>query len=381
MQVRPDLIGRPSEATDSDRQQTPVRCEWLAIAKGIGLFIVIYLHATWEAIAPWNAFFSGFAMPLFFVIAGLTYDNEKYRHNMRVFAVTRARRYLIPYVILFTMWIGLVTVAPGSGTDQNATQLLFWFAYGNGPPSGSPHLWFLPTLYFGLILFMLVDRVTKDLPAATKWVFAVVFPLITVALHSLFSTLWPYLVPWRIGAMFVAATFILVGNEIRRYLRLRAWTVGSLGLDLLSVLGAALALFMVCQINGFTDIAMDNIGNVWLYLTTGLLGTYIVFVISALVVQYGGRVREFMTRVGTFSQELYEIHPMFLYTVPLLLGLVGVVVTNPIAAASSLWPLNYLVMCAFSIPLVFYVVPRHGILRLVFRGSTRADRTPTPAPS
>ena len=49
------------------------RLEWIDAAKGIGMFLVIWEHASWAYYPPWNHVFVSFVMPMFFLLAGLTY--------------------------------------------------------------------------------------------------------------------------------------------------------------------------------------------------------------------------------------------------------------------------------------------------------------------
>ena len=75
----------------------------------------------------------------------------------------------------------------------------------------------------------------------------------------------------------MAATFMIIGNEIRRFIKLRDWTFNNTGLDLGALLGMGMILLALSEMNGYTDIASDSLGSVWIYLLTGVIGTYIMF--------------------------------------------------------------------------------------------------------
>ena len=176
----------------------------------------------------------------------------------------------------------------------------------------------------------------------------------------------------------MTAAFVALGNALRKFVQLRDWTIGHMGIDVASIIGCSMILISISTMNGFTDIASDNIGviypiyiSVWLYMITGTIGTYITFATSSLIVQTTTRFKNFMLRVGNVSQEIYEVHPMILRLAPLVYGLFGLVVLNPIEAAPQLWVLNYIFIAVISIPLVFYVINKVPALRLMFTGSTK----------
>ena len=359
------------------------RIEWIDVAKGIGVFIVFYCHATWQNVPPWDHLPVSFVMPMYFILAGLTYNNKKHRADLKRFAVSRGKQFMIPYFILMALWITMAALVP-STSIQPASELVFWFAYGAGPPSGSPHLWFLPMLYLGMMVFVIFDKLLERLPEFSRWFLVLFFVLVTILLNEfvaiILAQVFPYttgLIPWRLGGVFMTAAFVAIGNEIRRHIKLRDWTIGHLALDIGSIIGFSMILVAVSTINGFTDIASDNIGliypvhfSVWLYLTTGIIGTYITFAISSLIVKLTTRFNNFMIRIGNSSQQLYELHPLVLRGAAPFLGIFGIIVTDPVAMASQLWVYNYIFIAVISIPLIFYVVDRIAILRFIFTGST-----------
>ncbi len=371
-----------SQSTESEKKSS--RIEWVDVAKGIGVIIVFYCHATWQNVPPWDHLPVSFVMPMYFILAGLTYNNKKYRDNLKEFIISRGKQFMIPYTILMGLWILMAALIPGT-TLQTWDQLIFWFFYGAGPPTGSPHLWFLPMLYLGMVVFVIFDKLMSRLPDISRWLLVVFFPLVTVFLNGYVSTIllnsFPFtdgLIPWRLGGVFMTAAFVALGNALRRFVKLRDWTIGHMGFDIASIVGWSMILVAVSTMNGFTDIASDNMGiihplyiSVWLYMITGIIGTYITYASSSLIVKTTTRFKNFMLRVGNVSQEIYEIHPMVLRLVPLFLGIFGFIVASPIDAAPQLWVFNYIFIAVISIPLVFYVISKVPALRFMFTGSTK----------
>ena len=54
-----------------------------------------------------TTFLASFAIALFFIMAGLTYNGDKHRNNLKAYAISRGRQLLIPYFILYIIMIVL----------------------------------------------------------------------------------------------------------------------------------------------------------------------------------------------------------------------------------------------------------------------------------
>ncbi|MHA2067458.1 MAG: acyltransferase family protein, partial [Candidatus Thorarchaeota archaeon] len=256
----------------SNEPQVP-RYEWIEVTKGVGITFVILVHSMIPWLNPVTIHLSSFTIPLFFVLAGLTYNNER-----------------IPYFFLYM--IMMVLFLPLSANIESAftpVEVLLWFLYGNGPPKSASHLWFLPVLYFGLILFVIVDRAMQRFPYYSRWLLVVVFPVIGLLIQSLFT---PNLVPWRMSSVFIAATFVFFGNAIRQYRGLESWLSSSKVRDIAVFLLLSVILVLISDFNGFTDIAVDNLGtSLLIYLFPGIIGTLLVFSASSALV-YSSRFRK-----------------------------------------------------------------------------------------
>ena len=75
---------------------TKQRDTYLDIAKAIGILMVIYAHVSLSGIL-YTTFYA-FHIPLFFVVAGMTFNNKKHT-SFKTFAANKAKRLLLPYLI------------------------------------------------------------------------------------------------------------------------------------------------------------------------------------------------------------------------------------------------------------------------------------------
>ncbi|MHA1479955.1 MAG: acyltransferase family protein [Candidatus Thorarchaeota archaeon] len=359
---------------------TSKRADWLDVSKGIGILSVITVHSIIPQINAITTHLSSFTIPLFFVLAGLTYNSKRHRYRLREFAVSRGRQFLIPYFGLYVIMIVSFFLLPNVvNTSLTPELLLFSLFYGSGPPGQSTHLWFLPVLYFGMLAFAGLDRLFARAPHATRFSLFLVLPLSAVAINSLFL---PDLVPWHLGAILVSATFVFIGNEMRRVNGVKFWTTESRIKDLLLIVSGVAVLLIVSELNGFTDIAVDNIGiNVWLYLIAGTIGTSIVFVISSQIAILTTAIRKSLVLLGNASQEIYEVHPFTFMLVTPILFLFGWAFTDIDAAYDLLWPLRFFLGVSISVIVVLFFIRKNRILSFLFTGSYKRMKKEAPIPN
>jgi len=352
------------------------RAEWIEIAKGIGVTFVILVHSMIPDINPGTTHLSSFTIPIFFMLTGLTYDNEKHRNHLGVLAKLRARQLLIPYFSLYLIMIVLfIPLSSYVDTYLTPDQVLFWLLYGNGPPNSASHLWFLPVLYFGLMAFALVDKITYRLSRGFKWVALIILML---AANTIWSIFRPVLIPWRFSSILIAAAFVLIGNELRQSRGLKALASQSAAKNLAGILALTVAVLTLSQLNGFTDMAVDSYGAcVWLYLGAGTAGCLLVFQVSSLLHKSSAPGRGLFA-LGGVSQEAYEVHPVTFYLVPIVATNLGLSLTSDPTVGSLLWLVRFLLGVILSYVLASRLIRKNSILSLIFSGRSRSQDSTVP---
>jgi fucose 4-O-acetylase-like acetyltransferase len=351
------------------------RAGWIEIAKGMAVIFVILVHSMIPDINPVTMHLSSFTIPIFFMLTGLTYNNERHRSHLANLAKARARQLLIPYFSLYTIMI-LLFLPLSSGVDTYLTpdQLVFWFLYGNGPPNSASHLWFLPVLYFALILFAVLDRIMYRLPRSLKWV---AFVLLILAANAVWSAFQPVLVPWRASSILIATAFVLIGNELRTSRGLRPWTNKSRAKDIISMVLLTVLILTFSQLNGFTDMAVDRYGlSLWLYLAAGTSGCILVFQVSS-VFDKSAASRQPLIALGAVSQEAYEVHPLTFYLIPIAAAVLGISLTDNPDISNHLWTMRFALGVTLSYVLVSRLIRKNRFLSLIFSGRFSRVRSTT----
>jgi hypothetical protein len=136
----------------------------------------------------------------------------------------------------------------------------------------------------------------------------------------------------------------------------------------------SIILVLVSDFNGFTDIAVDNLGlSLFIYLIPATIGSLLVFLASSALV-YSNLLRRLFMGLGKNSQEVYEIHPVFFYlaaivALPLGLPLFG------LEHSTLFWPLRFILGITIGFLFTKYIITRNRILSVLFRGFPRISPT------
>lgn len=156
------------------RNKELTHMSWLDVAKGIGIIFVVIGHA----IFPKHLIIDGFHMTLFFILSGITFSTKDTFIN---FVKKKFTRILLPCMFWGLVWIS----------------------------TGIPNIpiWFLYTIFFGLILLYLI---TKYLHVWLSAAFVLSVSLLLCGEYSILSE-----VNYQIARIIVGTTYIYIGYLIR----------------------------------------------------------------------------------------------------------------------------------------------------------------------
>lgn len=134
------------------------RIEWLDIAKGIAIILMVLGHTSIPQ--PLSNFIWAFHMPLFFIASGIATDFCK--KGFCAFTLHRLRTLMLPFMIYSIIVLGLyqITAEPRSITSWLQQG---WLAYA---------LWFIPVLFFASILARIAYLVRN---IYVRWLYCGVF--------------------------------------------------------------------------------------------------------------------------------------------------------------------------------------------------------------
>lgn len=134
------------------------RLEFLDIAKGIGILLVVIAH-----IYAFNpvirdrlsvVWIYSFHMPLFFIITGMLLKYKGTDESIKDFLIKRVKSLIIPYIIFSIVTVGTLKIVGEANIKQMLINTLLCI--------GVDVLWFLPALMFSEIIFYILKKLIKN---------------------------------------------------------------------------------------------------------------------------------------------------------------------------------------------------------------------------
>lgn len=287
------------------------RCEYIDIAKGLGIMAVIWGHII---VGHWTGkLVYSFHMPLFFFISGMLFVREKHP-EFGPFVKVRARRLLVPYVcysvITWGIWALFHWISRSPVESYWAPLLQTVLAQGSGQfmVHNSP-LWFIPCLFAVELMYYPISKL-RDV-----WVLVLSMAVcgIGIALEHSFGDSYLLTLPWNLDAAVMALPFYALGNLWMRHTTLEnvdGWIHGhpwlSLGIVLILTVGLVAATFRYPGISmGYSDY-----GNEYVFHARALLGIGSTIVFSSLLahVSFIRRIRNYLSWLGRVSLDIMCTH-------------------------------------------------------------------------
>ena len=278
------------------------RIKWVDYSKSFGIFLVVLGHAG----LPDNirSIFYAFHIPLFFFLAGLFFDYDKFSGYFSFFR-RRFFQLIVPYLFfnlityLFWLFIGRHT-GKDALTSTNATLPLVGILYGNA--SSLPHnvpLWFLTCLFTVENLYFILFRTIQN-----KKTILIIALILLSLIGFIDYRLDIFRLPWGINMGFVVIGFYGIASIFRKQFLKNP--NNKLKLIFLSFLAFAIVI-VVADVNGKIEVSDHQYGNYLLFFTGAAAGILFIISLSRLLVLY--RVNSlFLEYVGRNSLIVFGFH-------------------------------------------------------------------------
>ena len=213
------------------------RIHFVDYAKALAIFCVVAVHVGFYQINLMLLF----VMPMFFVATGYSFNPTK--RSLKENILLRFKTIMIP----FWIYMGIYTIvelirAPifGYGSWKVLFSSLANLVYGSGYIPGKVgfisllkdimsykfqpitsvdiilpsncHLWFLPAMFVGYVLFIVVEKFTREKNLLK--IISIIILLLVASLEVEFASICQ--LPYGIGRGAIGACFMLVGFEIKK---------------------------------------------------------------------------------------------------------------------------------------------------------------------
>jgi acyltransferase len=269
------------------------RIEWIDVAKGIGILLVVLGHSGFSLNIRWWIW--SFHMPLFLLLSGLVFSINKYPDFSFLFE-KRNISLLRPY-FLFTLIVLLLLffIQPDYPYLVKSTIIYGWATIA---------LWFIPVLYLTEFLYYFIRKNLSDKQT-----------LLFLILNSLFGyalSRYNVHIPYKVEVIFTSVLFYGIGNlffsEINKALN---------RFSMLVVITAGLFCLLInlvfCYLNYIRfDMSSNSIGNYFCAYISALSGISFIILISFLITSNGftARLKSLFTYFGVNTLIILALHQL-----------------------------------------------------------------------
>lgn len=291
---------------------TNKRLDYIDIAKGLGMFTIIWGHIMYAGIS--NAIVYAFHIPLFFFLSGLVFSRERYV-SFKDFLMRRVKGLIVPYVIFsFLTWLvwavfSLVSHTPVESYWKPLLQTLI--AQGSdGYLIHNVPLWFVTCLF-------LVEIAYYFLSCLKDWIVIVVCILCAIIGYVLvnkvdifdFTTL-----PWSLEVALMAIPFYALGNMTLKHIGHSKLIDGVRFHGILTtiiVIATSIVVFFGARYNGSASMGHVNLGkNPYVFYFTAICGivAFLGICIALSLIRENNKVLSYIKWFGKNSFRVMAIH-------------------------------------------------------------------------
>jgi fucose 4-O-acetylase-like acetyltransferase len=289
---------------------TKQRIEWIDIAKGLGIIMVIAGHTIALRYSQW---LYAFHLPLFFFLSGLVYNQLKY-NNYVFFAKVKAKQILLPWVVFFLIALIFCLIIPQWRENLSIHQILVELYTTNSNNIQNSSIWYLICMFVAFNLFYFTNKIKHTKNAIALFILAAILFLWIKKILLLSSTFIPLpgaRLPFKMDSAMLALVFLAVANWNKdRFMKfVSAWKYGWGGAILLAVV-----LFGASVFNGWTNMNSLDCGRIpLLYYPIAFLGIFVVCIFSKLISETKIiHLKKILTIYGKESLVIFGLQSLFI---------------------------------------------------------------------
>ena len=322
------------------------RVQYVDIAKGIGIILVVMGHNDFALISPFaHKLIYSFHMPMFFFMSGMFFKPDV---PFWTFLGNRFNRILKPFFSILLL-IYFASLSFSKISIVMASRRLLKAMYGSGFYIDWVQLWFLPHLFAVSLFAYLFFRLTRHIhPPQLRWVLLAVLYIVGVLVMKLFwpfelnflgKTLTLHGLPYGLDMVVVSGFFFIVGYGVNKTRRsaffANSWTF---------LISGVLLLFMVWYFPARIDFNTRQFDSLLVNTAEALIGILFIIALSrqierlswlSSVLSYVGQasliVLIFQVPIQDFwGQKLLATtgNLSFSYWISFLIGVIGPLLIN-----------------------------------------------------
>ena len=288
----------------------PKRIEYLDIARGIGILLVVLGHNDFASLSPFfHQVIYSFHIPLFFFLSGYFINTAQ---SFLDYSKKRFHAVLKPY--LFTIFlIYFASVSFEKMGFQNAMLRIVKALYGSIDYIDWAQLWFLPNLFVVSLYAFLFIWITNRL--RNRWVtWGVLLATLAVSLPFL-HVFYPFPLsifgkeyelfglPFSLDLVFLSGFFFILGNEARQVTSEKTFN------PILLLIGTGIGLILLNFLFPYSvDVAKRVYESFFVNTAQAILGILFVLALSRQIELHTRRLAAVFKYLGNISLIILLFH-------------------------------------------------------------------------
>ena len=280
------------------------RIEWIDIAKGIGIILVIAGHCFYLGYSyPLYAFH----MPLFFFLSGLLFKDKK--EGFVDFFKSKTNSLMRPWlIILFVSFLACLSI-PQWRNEISFMAVLSDLYTANTNVFQNSSLWYLVCFYFMLLIFFFVNKIKRTAVTALVLIIVAVGLLWIKELLNM-TNLPLHRLPFKIDSALIALVFFSVAYLYKDKILLLMKGKANLLLVALMVVVSA----VLCMYNGWSNINSLDFGRIrLLYYPVAIMGIASVCLVSQVITKLNRKpLISFLTFYGKNSLLIFGFQSLLI---------------------------------------------------------------------
>lgn len=275
------------------------RIEWVDVAKGIGIVLVVLGHN--KAPGYLINFIYAFHMPLFFFMSGLLTNPNRYKNAFK-FLKSKFVKLIIPYIVFNAItYLYWVFIDKPPRTYENIIVPLKGMLYGVGTDGWLLHnnaLWFLTCLFLIEVMFYIITRISK------KYWIITIFLLVSGITGAYIVDFNPRL-PWGLDVALTGLVFYGIGYIVKnmRNGKLMQYKPQSILLALVPLTYTLLFSFFNHGNSFIVDMNSGNYGKIPFFYLAAMSGVVLVVLVSKFLTK-----SVVLTYLGKNSLIIFGVH-------------------------------------------------------------------------
>lgn len=253
------------------------RLEFLDVAKGLGIILVVIGHVSINNII--NTWIYSFHMPLFFVISGYLNSCSKKKISNKKYIIKKSKRLLVPYfifsIISYIYWVVIERSIRGIDDVSIIKEFVNIFIAKGGSENYvfNAVMWFLPCLFITEIIFYFINK--KDNSKRIAMIL-----ILSSVIGYLLSCYSHIRLPWCIDIMFTSVVFYGIGYYMSNNKSLFNNSDSNRFKYSLAIMGSFLLVVFISYFNGRVDMNNNVFNNYFMFYIGALMGINFILLLS-----------------------------------------------------------------------------------------------------